>query len=76
MIHRALVIRDDKGKFNDLEDVVRVARAQGQQVFKTKQNVKVIRIWGPDPEVGYVVVVEGPRCSDELGVSSRKTEQR
>jgi len=41
---RALVIRDDKNKFRDLEDVVKVARALGQQVFKTREHVRVLRI--------------------------------
>ena len=32
-------IRDDKDKFKDVEDVVKVARALGQKVFKTHENV-------------------------------------
>jgi hypothetical protein len=69
---KALVIRDDKGRFKDVEDVVRVARALGQQVFKTHENVCVKRIYGPDPEIGYVAVVEGPERSNAPGVRRRK----
>lgn len=58
MVLKALVIRDDKHKFKDLEDVVKVARALGQQAFKTRENVLVKKIWGPDPSFGYVVLVE------------------
>ena len=71
---KALVIRDDKNKFRDLEDVVKIARALGQQAFKTHENVRVIRIFGPDPEIGYVAVVEDPRCSETSGVRGRKKE--
>ena len=70
---KALVIRDDKGKFKDVEDVVRVARALGQQLFKTRENVCVKRIFGPDPEIGYVVVVE---CSNSPGVRGRNRGER
>lgn len=65
---RALIIRDDKNKFRDLEDVVKVARALGQQLFKTHENVLVKRIWH-DPEYGYVVIVERPQsCTEPLNV--------
>lgn len=65
---RALIIRDDENKFRDLEDVVKVARALGQQVFKTHEHVLVKRIWR-DPEYGYVVIVEGQQsCTEPLNV--------
>lgn len=65
---RALIIRDDESKFRDLEDVVKVARALGQQVFKTHKHVLVKRIWH-DPEYGYVVIVEGAQsCTEPLNV--------
>lgn len=54
---KALVIKDDANRFEDLEDVIKVGRALGQQAFRTRENVRVIRIFGPDPEIGYVVVV-------------------
>ena len=53
---RALVIRDDKGKFKDVGDVVAVARCEGKKCFKTEENVKVIRIFF-DAEVGWIAVV-------------------
>jgi len=70
---RALIIRDDRSKFKDLEDVVKVARALGQTVFKTHANVSVKRIWH-DPEYGYVVIVEA--CTEPLNVRGGKTERR
>jgi len=69
---RALIIRDDKGKFKDLEDVIKIARALGQQAFKTHGNVRVTRIW-PDPAYGFVVVVE--RCTEPLNVRGRENEK-
>jgi len=56
---RAFIIRDDKNKFSDLEDVIKVARALGQEAFRTHEHVNVKRIW-PDNDYDYVVVVEGP----------------
>lgn len=65
---KALVIKDDENQFRDLEDVVKVARSLGKQIFKTHENVCVKRIYGPDPEIGYVAVVEGPERSKAPGV--------
>jgi hypothetical protein len=59
---KALVIRDDQGKFRDLEDVFKIARVQGKILFGTKQKViRVLKILGPFPEIdnGYVVVIAG-----------------
>ena len=53
---KALVIRDDQGKFKDVGDVVAIARAEGKKVFHTDQNVKVIRLFW-DQEVGWIAVV-------------------
>ena len=53
---KALVIRDDNGKFKDVGDVVAIARAEGKKVFHTDQNVKVIRLFW-DQEVGWIAVV-------------------
>jgi len=73
---RALIIRDDKNKFKDLEDVVKVARALGQQVFKTNENVYVKRVWH-DAEYGYIVLVEETGCcSRDLGVRSGKNVKK
>lgn len=71
---KAFVIRDDKGKFKDLEDVVRIARALGKQYFKVKENiVKVLRIWGPDPLYGYVILVEGPERTNPSDVEAKSS---
>jgi len=56
---RALVIKNDNQKFRDLEGVVRVARALGQQVLKTHEHVRVTQIWH-DSEYDYAVVIERP----------------
>jgi len=73
---RALIIKDDRGKFKDLGDVLAVARTLGQKVFKTHENVSVKRIWH-DPEYGYVVIVEGPQgCTERLDVRHGKQEEK
>jgi uncharacterized protein YxjI len=71
MPDKALVIRDDKGKFKDVGDVLAIARAEGKRLFKTKQNVAVVRIFF-DVEVGWIAVLRCPNetgCSNSLGVS-------
>jgi uncharacterized protein YxjI len=67
MPDKALVIRDDKGKFKDVGDVLAVARSEGKRLFKTKENVLVVRLFF-DVEVGWIAVV---RCSSVIsGCSS------
>jgi hypothetical protein len=72
MPDRALVIKDDKSKFKDLGDVLAVARAEGKKLFKTHENVLVVRMFF-DGEVGWVAVVRYPSanvgCSSTLVVS-------
>lgn len=72
MPDKALVIRDDKGKFKDVGDVVAVARSQGKTLFKTKENVYVIRVFF-DGVVGWIAVVSlsplNVGCSKSLVVS-------
>lgn len=64
---KALVIRDDAKRFRDLGDVVAVARAEGQKLFRTSERVNVIRIFECDSY--YVAVVQFPGCSSITGVS-------
>lgn len=52
---KALVIFDDKQKFEDLGDVIAVARAEGQKLFKTKEKVNVIEVF--ISVYGYYVAV-------------------
>lgn len=63
MTETALVI---KGKFDDLGKLLRVARAEAKKHFKTKEDVKVTRVFY-DPEF-YVVVVKccsgTPSCKE------------
>ena len=66
MPDKALVIRDDKGKFKDVGDVLAIARAEGKKLFKTKENVSVVRMFF-DVEVGWIAVV---RCPTETGCSN------
>jgi len=72
MFDKALVIRDDKNKFKDLGDVLAVARSEGKKLFKTHENVFVVRLFF-DVEVGWVAVVRFPLadagCSKKLVVS-------
>ena len=75
MAAKALVIRDDKGKFKDVGDVLAVARSEGKKLFKTHENVYVIRVFF-DWAVGWIAVVSlSPMnigCSNTLAVSEGK----
>ncbi len=75
MSEKALVIRDDKGKFKDVGDVLAVARAEGKKLFRTKENVYVLRVFF-DWVVGWTVVVSlsplNAGCSNTAGVSGGK----
>jgi uncharacterized protein YxjI len=72
MSDKALVIRDDKGKFKDVGDVLAIARAEGKKLFKTHENVSVVRLFF-DVEVGWIAVVRCPLavagCSSSADVS-------
>jgi len=72
MTLKALIIKDDKGKLGDLEDVIRIARSEGKKVFRTDQNVLVKRIY---PEsFGFVVVVECEGCSNKPVAGEKENE--
>lgn len=69
---RSLLIRNDKGKVRDLEDVVKIARAQGQTVFKTHKHVRVLKIHGPFGDGSFLVEVQDPRCTENPGVRMKE----
>ena len=81
-MHIAFIVRDDKAKFRDYEDLVKIGRDLGQQAFKTDKNVRVVKILGPlheaiSPfrEIGYVVVVAEPEkdgCSTASDVEAKR----
>lgn len=77
MPDKALVIKDDKGKFKDVGDVLAVARSEGKKLFKTREGVLVVRMFY-DGEVGWIVVVRYPSthtgCSNTLVVSEGAKE--
>lgn len=79
MPNKALVIRDDKNKFKDIGDVVAVARSQGKTLFKTKENVYVIRVCF-DRVVGWIAVVSlsplNAGCSNTLVVSEGEKNEK
>jgi len=53
----ALVI---EGNFQDLGDILKIARAEGQKKFHTRENVCVIRIISvPDLGVHIAIVSDG-----------------
>jgi hypothetical protein len=73
---KALIIRDDKGKFKDLGDVLAVARSEGKKLFKTHENIAVVRLLF-DVEVGWIAVVRcsavaDAGCSDSFVVSEAR----
>lgn len=68
MLDKAVVIRDDRHRFRDLGDVLAVARAEGKKLFRTCENILVIRVFW-DSEIGYVAVVRQPGCTSSLVVS-------
>jgi hypothetical protein len=77
MPDKALVIKDDKGKFKDVGDVLAVARSEGKKLFKTHEGVLVVRVFF-DGEVGWIAVVRYPTanagCSNTLVVSGGEKE--
>jgi len=79
MPDKAIVIRDDKQKFKDVGDVLAVARAEGKKLFKTHENVAVIRVFF-DGEVGWIAVVRFPLaiagCSGSLVVSGGEKSEK
>ncbi len=72
MLDKALVIRDDKEKLKDIGDVLAIARSEGKRLFKTRENVSVVRLFF-DVEVGWIAVIRFPSavagCSNTLVVS-------
>lgn len=68
MSEKAIVIRDDKGKFKDVGDVLAIARAEGKKLFKTHENVLVVRLFY-DGELGWIAVIRQPGCSNTADVS-------
>lgn len=77
MHDKALVIRDDKKKFKDVGDVLAVARAEGKRLFKTHENVGVLRLFF-DADVGWIAIIRchsaDAGCSKTLGVSKGEKE--
>jgi hypothetical protein len=78
MPDKAMVIRNDKNKFQDLGDVLAIARAEGKKLFKTHENILVVRMFY-DGEVGWIAVVRYPAeanvgCSNPLAVSGKRKE--
>lgn len=68
MSEKAIIIRDDKGKFKDVGDVLAIARAEGKKLFKTHENILVVRLFY-DGELGWIAVIRQPGCSNTAGVS-------
>jgi len=68
MADKALVIRDDKHKFRDVGDVLAVARSEGKKLFRTGENVEVVRIYF-DAEVGWIAVVRRPDIEGRSSLS-------
>jgi len=75
MPDKALVIRDDKSKFKDVGDVLAVARAEGKKLFKTHENILVVKMFY-DGEVGWIAVVRQSGCSNSAGVSEGEKNEK
>jgi hypothetical protein len=63
MPDKALVIRDDQRKFRDIGDVLAIARSEGKKLFKTHENIAVVRLFF-DVEVGWIAVVRCPSAGE------------
>jgi len=64
----ALVI---EGNFQDLGDILKIARAEGQKKFHTRENLCVIRIIAvPDLGIHIAIVSDGKEFKTS-GVSGR-----
>jgi len=73
---RTVLVRNDRQKIKGLMDVVKIARAQGQTIFKTHEHVRVIKIHGPFRDGCFAVEVEGPNCTEASGVRGRKRGEK
>lgn len=69
---KALVIQDDKKRFEDLGDVIAIARAEGQKLFHTRERVQVREVF--ISSMGYYVVVVSfsSGCSEAAGASGAR----
>lgn len=56
---KALVIQNSNGKIRDYGDLLKVAKAEAQEIFHTEENVQVLEVFPSHILNGYVVVV---RC--------------
>jgi hypothetical protein len=69
---KALVIRDDKGKFRDVGDVLAVARVEGKKIYRTHGNIRVMRLFF-ERDIGWIVVVG---CSGSPGVGEERKNEK
>lgn len=71
---KAAVIHE--GKIHDLGDLVKVARAVGQELFKTHEHVRVLPRVFHIPELGYIIVVEFPCRSYKAAGCKRREKEK
>jgi len=68
----ALVI---KGNFQDIGDVLKIARAEGQKKFHTRENVYVVKLISV-PDLGiYIAVVSDDKEFKASGTRGRNKER-
>ena len=66
---KALVVRASSQA--DVEDIVRIAYAEGKKIFATQNNISVPWLQWVDKIQAWVVVVEMPVVAEKLVVSER-----
>ena len=67
---KALVLRDDHGKLNEVDKVLNVAKAQGSKTFKGSR-FKVVGVHGPF-QYGWVAVYRFERCTVPMSEGNRQ----
>jgi len=74
MTLKALVILNDNKAIKDLGDLLKIARAEGQKVFHTHENIQVLEVFHSHLVNGYVVVIGDDWSNRKTGV--RKEEEK
>jgi len=70
---KALVILNDSGAIKDLGDLLKIARAEGQKLFHTRENIQVLEVFHSHLVNGFVVVIGDGWSNNRSGVTKEET---
>jgi len=69
---KALVILNDNNAIKDLGDLLKIARAEGQKLFHTRENIQVLEVFHSHLVNGFVVVIGDERSNNRSGVTKEE----